>query len=542
MKYRFLIFIIILLIILSSLGLFVCLKRHKVKHTFLTLFTILSVVMLISLYLFSWTPDVSSWIPKYSEESEETKDVLVHTEPDFSGESAEQGTFKALHESMKAKEKKEYREVRAKDILKQIENGEDVNLTYCRIVGELNLSTIELEEVINPNQNELLEYYDDSYNERFGFDQKLRTINSNITINNSILENDLDFSHVFFKKPISLDDVTYFSTATFTCTYFNDTVNFDYSTFNDTADFSFATFNNTARLWGVAFNDNVHFKGATFNDAAIFQEGTFENYANFEDVNFNDNANFGVTTFNGVANFKEDEFNNFTFFEQANSKKSINFNGADFGDYAGFRGATLYGTANFDEATFIYTTYEGPETPENIVSDGINYNVFMKYYEDEGRYDDSDVIYYNYRKKCQAEKKWYEISKWTDFITWLTCGYGVRPLHTLYLGGTLIILFSIIYAKGPVISLDTISNKKIPLRFYFQGPGILMRTESHDSQPQKVSFRDALYFSVNTFTTVGHANWYPKENFKKWATLEGLLGWIILGIFMATLTAVMIRI
>lgn len=45
----------------------------------------------------------------------------------------------------------EYREVRAEDILKQIENGEDVSLNNSRIVGELNLSEIKLVSVPNPN-------------------------------------------------------------------------------------------------------------------------------------------------------------------------------------------------------------------------------------------------------------------------------------------------------------------------------------------------------------------------------------------------------
>ena len=38
-------------------------------------------------------------------------------------------------------------EVNAEDILRHIENVDDVNLTNCRIVGELNLSKIELKTV-----------------------------------------------------------------------------------------------------------------------------------------------------------------------------------------------------------------------------------------------------------------------------------------------------------------------------------------------------------------------------------------------------------
>lgn len=49
----------------------------------------------------------------------------------------------------------EYIEVQASEILKQIEKGEDVNLTNCRIIGELNFNEIKLENVPNPKYNEL---------------------------------------------------------------------------------------------------------------------------------------------------------------------------------------------------------------------------------------------------------------------------------------------------------------------------------------------------------------------------------------------------
>ena len=44
----------------------------------------------------------------------------------------------------------EYREIKAEEILKQIENDGDVNYTDCRIIEELNVSKIKLETI--PNQ------------------------------------------------------------------------------------------------------------------------------------------------------------------------------------------------------------------------------------------------------------------------------------------------------------------------------------------------------------------------------------------------------
>ena len=47
----------------------------------------------------------------------------------------------------------EYKDVKAEDILKQINNGEEVNYTDCRIVGELNASKIN-ETAPNPYTSE----------------------------------------------------------------------------------------------------------------------------------------------------------------------------------------------------------------------------------------------------------------------------------------------------------------------------------------------------------------------------------------------------
>ena len=94
-------------------------------------------------------------------------------------------------------------EVNAEDVLKHIENGDDVNLTNCRIIGELNLSEIELKTVPITD---------------------LRIITSNISIEDSKFENKLDFSNV----------------------QFNNTVSFKRTFFKNSADFSYMNFNNSA--------------------------------------------------------------------------------------------------------------------------------------------------------------------------------------------------------------------------------------------------------------------------------------------------------
>ncbi|KAB3548030.1 MAG: two pore domain potassium channel family protein, partial [ANME-2 cluster archaeon] len=43
------------------------------------------------------------------------------------------------------------------------------------------------------------------------------------------------------------------------------------------------------------------------------------------------------------------------------------------------------------------------------------------------------------------------------------------------------------------------------------------------------------------FTTVGYGDWYPKDRYRMFVMIEGLLGWLTLALFLVTLANVMIR-
>ena len=95
----------------------------------------------------------------------------------------------------------EYKEVKAEEILKQIEDGEDVNLTDCHIVGELDVSKIKLETVPNPVFDLLLK---EGWSERdipnLYVKENTSVVKSNIKIKNSTFENSIDFSNVYFNN------------------------------------------------------------------------------------------------------------------------------------------------------------------------------------------------------------------------------------------------------------------------------------------------------------------------------------------------------
>lgn len=421
----------------------------------------------------------------------------------------------------------EYREVKAEEILKQIENGEDVNLTNCRIIGELNSSEIKLKKVANPYINS----HRDKIISPIKLNEKSSVVESKITIKDSIFENDLYFTNVIFNGSVDFSKTTFNSFTDFSITYYNSPV-----------DFSYANFNNSVLFNDADFNNSADFSNAYFNNSAYFYDINFNNSTNFYGTNFYGPAHFFGTNFYGPVHFYDTNFYSSAEFPYANFYSIASFRGTNFYSSADFYLTYFYLSAIFEETNFYDSVgFKAPDTPENIILDGKNSELFIKYYKNEARYADADTIYYNYRAYAQERKSLTSFSKWTDILSCITCGYGLKPLRTLYISALAVLFFSIIYDTGrPCISMTKSENNKKIVKFYLQGPGIY-RLSNITGEQIMISGWDSLYFSIMTFTTVGSGEWYPKDNYRKWVTLEGLFGWIMLGIFMATLSNVIIR-
>lgn len=463
--------------------------------------------------------------------------------------------------AVKADEYREVdKEVSASDILTHIERGDSVNIDNCTIIGELNISKIKLKTI--PNQivyptvydtddPELGGFYSPNYYEMMGSKESLRLIYSDIKIINSIFKDDTNFSYVIFNRSADFSRSKFNDSAYFRATTFNTDTEFRVATFNSSTDFGSATFNNSADFGGATFNSYLLFGSATFNKPSDFSNSKFKGSSYFTCSKFNDAVDFSYTIFNDFANFNSVTFNSSANravdFSYAVFNNSADFRASTFNAYTEFGGVTFNSSANFIGATFndiarfrgeIFTNsddFRAPDTSEKIITDGRACEIFRKSYRNEARYTDADNIYYNYRDAVRTEKSWDTPSKWFDTACWIACGYGLKPLYTLYSGGLLILLFSFIYITGPKIYLK--SNNKIPFRFKWQGP-IIYRQVDAAEEDLKVTYWDALYFSIIRFTNVGSIEWNTKDRI--WSTFEGLAGWIMLGIFMATLTKVII--
>lgn len=184
------------------------------------------------------------------------------------------------------------------------------------------------------------------------------------------------------------------------------------------------------------------------------------------------------------------------------------------------------------------------------------------------QFDDANDAYYEYRQKIQINKKGFP---WlSEEIQRLTFGYGVRPWNAIGVGLVIILIFSCffyernenrvmcfwnyLYIKSK--KLDNIINKRLPLvgfttgRFYMNPLKISWRSSKFHrfkSIIKNVLYIltpspswDSFYFSWVTFITLGTLK-SKNDKDKIGFMLEGLLGWLILALFLITLTNVMIR-
>jgi uncharacterized protein YjbI with pentapeptide repeats len=345
------------------------------------------------------------------------------------------------------------REVNATEILKQIENGEDIFLENVRITGKLDLRNINLKNVSKARFAREIEYY--------GLEKELKIVESEIKIPNSFFEEDVDFSNTEIRKDI---------------------------------DFSGTSFLRKSDFSGANFARGASFKDANFTGGASFNYANFAKTARFRDTNFAGDASFKDANFTGDAIFFPTEF-----------------------DKAYFRGTT-FTNVSLNETDYNQMNVEWSTLKDALIFDGPTYIKLIKNFREMEQFEDADAAYYQYRQLSQKNKEW-SFPKLMDVVAGVSCGYGVKPGYPLIWGFILIIVFALVYKLGNGI-------KRLKLK------------ENGDN---RVSFWDAFYFSLVTFSTVGYGDWYPEDRYRKFVMIEGVLGWLLLALFIVTLANVMIR-
>jgi uncharacterized protein YjbI with pentapeptide repeats len=438
--------------------------------------------------------------------------------------------------------------VSADSIIAAIDRGDSVIIDSCKIFGPL------IKE---------------------GTWRRPDTIKSVIKTEYSTIYDSVSFKCCYFNEDVMFEPDTFHGYAGFMYTTFSEYTSFTSATFSGDADFDDATFDGEAffseatigghgDFRGVIFEDfagfwraticgDAYFSGATFARDAYFDEINFEGEPYFNVANFDSDACFREATFGGDANFKGATFKNDAYFYMATFDSNASFSEAYFCGNAYFQEVTFGGYADFSDAIFCRQVDLSPKEFKNmyiswkqlkghlVYNRTANYKL-MKYFEDQRLSDDADGIYLFLKDHERVQKPPYIRYPEYWFIQ-LTCGYGVKPLRTLVATFLIILVFSVFYTKSNAIREI---EKELGHRRRRRKYRIVCSSFSK-------RFYDALYFSVHTFIIGVVSDWHPTDEFLintkkirlfKFRTLsmiEGALGWILLVLFVVTLTRKFIR-
>ncbi|PXF61505.1 MAG: hypothetical protein C4B59_04545 [Candidatus Methanogaster sp.] len=449
----------------------------------------------------------------------------------------------------------EIREVPASKILEQIQAGEDVCLENVRITGEFNMSKIELETV--PIAREAWKI------RNYGLEDELKIVESEIEITNSVFENNVDFSNTQFKKILNFYNSSFLGISDFRGVCFDDDVSFV-----------------SARFWyyvsfiSTSFGDYVSFAGASFGGDAYFWGASFGDYVSFAGASFGGNASFVYTKFNKVF-FLNTAFTNVSFYDV--DFKTMNVDWASFSDVLVFDGPTYIKLIKnfremeqFKDADDAYYQYRRLSQANKEWSFSKLGDVFMWLscgYGVKPQYTTIlavivilifTIIYWfgnGIRRLKESDEMEYLFS-WDDvpgkdnegLIRYLGSNFGIDQAEnveilksdddkTIYIHNDDESAKIMIDEKEEKATLKTSDRETHHLKVKKENGELNIYEKSNED----VSFCDAFYFSVVTFTTVGYGDWYPKDRYRKFVMIEGLVGWLTLALFLVTLANVMIR-
>lgn len=462
-----------------------------------------------------------------------------------------------------------YREVSAEEVMAEA-NGSSVNYDRVLIVGDLCLDADQHSSIKITNSCFFgnvsckgTTFYSSVNLENSTFYRNAIFNGSKFAVeanfNDSCFLGDAIFNTSRFLEGVTFDFVDFYGIADFSGVQFDAFSTFYNATFKKDALFSFSEFNGAyANFESALFYGFVDFAGCRFNSYVTFASARLEEMADFHATRYSSGGSFLAAQFLGRANFDRSHFVEDSFFNQIQFKDTASFLNAKFDGPASFNDTVFCRDADFDKAQFLASTdmsnvaftgdimmnntkiarmiLDGSTFMEssslylanadisrmmvdwshiqNIISfDNSAYLGLIKNYKDLGRSNDANDCYYEYRYVNQGHKG-LGFSKFLDVVAWLTCGYGVRPNYTLLCGASVILLFSIIYLTGR--GVDGFQNIH----------GLEL-------------FAGSLYYSTIAFTA--NSKGLPlRGRYKYLGIAEGIIGWLLMALFLVTLGRVVI--
>ena len=322
------------------------------------------------------------------------------------------------------------------------------------------------------------------------------------------------FASAKFVGDALFSDVDFFGPSDFSAASFFGSANFFQSRLSSPI-FSDVIFYGPAQYGLASFSGLSSFGGAVFAGEAGFNLARFSDAADFSGARFQDLALFGLTKFEDIASFQQAQFGG-----------DLNFKG-------GAISTILMDKASFSESSHIimndtdFSRFKAhwSEIEDHVVWEPGAYLALVENYRRLGWSVDQDDCYYQYRRLDQARKGW-GWSKAIDHLAWLSCGYGVRPGYAGVWSLLTIFIFALVFWRG-----DGIRKSAKPLH----------EPAEKYAVPGRVTLRNALFFSTMIFISRGPNEFLPVGRNRYYVILEGILGWLLLALFLVTLGRVMIR-
>jgi len=348
-----------------------------------------------------------------------------------------------------------------------------------------------------------------------------------IILNDVIFNNILIFNKVIFKNNVSFVRCQFNDNVKFIETQLRGHVTFDDSKFNNSVEFLNSNFSEHASFWNVKFGGYVSLSRSRFCNTADFGSSKFQEDNYFINTIFEDESDFRRIAFK-KSSFIGVKFNDNTYFNNSEFEGDANFGGSFFKKNAYFVDTFFYKTAIFNPADFngelnitglkfnnLEVTWSTIEN--SLICDSITYTALIKNFRAQEQFDDANNCYYRYREQVQILKElsW---SKLYDKIAWITCGYGVRPSHTIFSG----FLVWLLLGTALFIKMRFLNKDKSLAELY--------------------SFIAIILLSVP-------GEWYPFGNDRYeflikhniYLTLLGrIIGWALMALFIVVLTKKMI--
>jgi uncharacterized protein YjbI with pentapeptide repeats len=366
------------------------------------------------------------------------------------------------------------------------------------------------------------------------------------------------FDGALFKNNVSFEDAAFGLDAFFNAARFRGRADFNYSQFHSYSYFQATLFEGEALFSDMDFSEAADFSAATFSRRAYFIRSRLtEPY--FGNALFSGPSLFGLARFSGLSSFGEAVFSGEANFNLARFSEAADFSGAVFQDLALFGLTKFEDIVTFQEASFgadlnlksgsisalLFEKAElsdgsriilndtdisrfrarWDEIEDHVAWEPGAYLALVENYRRLGWSKDEDDCYYQYRRLDQAGKGW-GWSKIIDILAWLSCGYGVRPAYAVAWSFLTILCFGLVFWMG-----DGIRRSSRPL----SGP------VEEESLPERATLRNALFFSTMVFLSQGPIDFLPVGRHRYYVILEGIIGWLLLALFLVTLGRVMIR-